>query len=145
ARVILVEVLVRLEYQVVLRITHPRIANQLGVELLPEEGVREAVAGNHDPLRRIDGTNRFSSFKGSRWPQAVASVIGLVHQTVAVERRVLRHFLCQTTPGGGELSAWNLRRVDELAVVAVVVVHIKDDLDAMLTGEIKGLLDARQF
>ena len=58
---------------------------------------------------------------------------------------MLGHRYRNLAPGLGELGARHFRRVNYLAVVAIIVVHIKDDLDAVLLCVIQGLLDAAQF
>src|SRR5690606_19335387 len=145
ARVVVIPILVCFEDQVVLRIAHPWIADQLGVDLLPEQRAGVTVAGDHDPGLRIDLADRLARFQSGLRPEVVTGVVRLVHQTIAPQSRVVVNFQSDLAPGLGKRGTRNLWRLDHLAVVTVVVVHIQDDFHAVLVRQVQRLLDARQF
>src|SRR5690606_22808390 len=145
ARVVVIPILVCFEDQVVLRIAHPWIADQLGVDLLPEQRAGVTVAGDHDPGLRIDLADRLARFQSGLRPEVVTGVVRLVHQTIAPQSRVVVNFQSDLAPGLGKRGTRNLWRVDHLAVVTVVVVHIQDDFHAVLVRQVQRLLDARQL
>ncbi len=144
AREILVHVHVRFINQVVLRITHPRVGDQLGVVVRPVEGARPAIARYVDPALGVDGADCLSSSQGSLRPEPIGGV-RLVHQAVTLDGRMVDHLLHDLLPHRSEGTDGHFFGADQLAVVTVVVVQVENHLDVVLLREVQRLLQTGEL